>query len=372
MNNLEHLVNKLQQTKQCVEILSANFSIALADLVIVKFYTPESFTELIKQAKAHTKSVTLVGELSLVPLKVLSEYFDEVYVQQEYWVVELTEHIAPQNLPETGVELDIKYNFNTSNPEIYILTLKDNAKAESQLAGCTKSITDLGLKYNLFYGYDGTKGNFIETPEHLKSADYMRWIKVLDPELTVPEIACALGHIALWAHCITINKPVIVLEHDALMLRPLPDLSNVMSLEYLGHRDNFLKMQNSYGARHFEQALNVYKRSPQYKVRQQEQSDLQLVNKNFGFCRGLHAYAISPLIAKKLFGYVLENGLVNPADVIPRIGLVSIAKTGVFGIQAYNADHVSTISNIHYRAKDPNSGRKSTANIPGIYNTWPS
>lgn len=368
MNTLEHLVSNLKQTKQCAEVLSLDFSIALADVVVVKFYTAESFTELIGQAKLSNKDIVLVGELNLVSLKVLSKYFDEVQVYQDCWVVELKKDNSPvQALPETDASLDIKYNFDTSNPEIYILTLKDNAKAESQLAGCTKSITDLGLSYNLFYGYDGTKGDFIETPDHLKTADYMRWIKVVDPELTVPEIACALGHIALWAHCVTINKAILILEHDALLLKPLPDLSNIMSLEYLGHRDNFLQMQASYGARTFEQTLSVYKRTPQYKVREQQQSDLQLVNKNFGFCRGLHAYAISPFIAKKLFAYVLENGLINPADVIPRIGLVSIAKTGVFGIQAYNADHVSTISNIHYRARDPNSGRKSTANIPGVY-----
>lgn len=368
MSTLEHLVNTLKQTKNCVEVLSTNFSIALADLVVVKLYTTESFIELIQQVKTSNRNVILVGTLSVVPLKVLSEYFDEVYVHQDCWVVEVTQSTAACTLPETNLGLDIKYNFNKSNPEIYILTIKDNAKAESQLLGCVKSITDLGLDYNLFYGYDGTKGSFIETPEHLKSADYMKWIKVLDPKLTVAEIACALGHVALWAHCITINKPILILEHDALMLRPLPDLSNIMSLEYLGHRDNFLKMQTSYGARHFEQALGLYKRSSAYKIREQQQSDLQLVNKNFGFCRGLHAYAISPIIAKKLFGYILENGLINPADVIPRIGLVSIAKTGVFGIQAYNADHVSTISNIQYRATDPNSGRKPTVNIPGVYN----
>ena len=368
MTNLEHVVNELKQTRRSFEVLSADFSIALADLVIVRFFTPESFLNLIQQAKTSTKNVTLIGELSVVPLNVLSEYFDEVQVHQEYWVVEVPKTVTYTPLPETDSGLDIKYNFDKSNPEIYILTVKDNVKADTQLVGCVKSITDLGLDYTLFYGYDGTNRTSIQTPEHLKSADYMKWIKVLDPKLTVPEIACALGHAALWAYCITINKPIIILEHDALMLRPLPDLSNIMSLEYLGHRDNFVKMQSSYGARNFDQTLNVYKRSAMYKTREQEQSDLQLVNKNFGFCRGLHAYAISPIIAKKLFGYILENGIANPADVIPRIGLVSIAKTGIFGIQAYNADHISTISNIQYRAKDPNSGRKPTANIPGVYN----
>lgn len=368
MSNLEHLVNKLKQNKECIEVLSETFATALADLVVVKFYTLESFVKLVARAKSSNKNITLVGELSTVPLTVLSEYFDKVCLQEDCWVVTLVKDTPLQILPSTDASLDINYNFDTSNPEIYILTLKDNAKAESQLAGCINSITSLGLGYTLFYGYDGTKGGKIETPEHLKSTDYMRWIKVIDPKLTVPEIACALGHIALWAHCITVNKPIIILEHDALMLRPLPDLSNVMSIEYLGHRDNFVKMQTTYGARSYEQALAVYKRAPGYKLREQQQSDLQLVNKNFGFCRGLHAYAVSPIVAKKLFAYVLENGVSNPADVIPRIGLVSIAKTAVFGIQSYNADHVSTISNIHYRPSDGTSGRKPTQQIPGVYN----
>lgn len=369
MNN--SLIDELKQNNSFIEIVSAEVLIGSAELVIVKFYTPDTLRNLILQVKNSIKTVTLVGELNLIPIEILSEYFENIKVSGDYWLAYIIKEPYSKSLPSTDNYLNINYNFSVSNPEIYILTLKDNIKAEAQLVGCTKSITNLGLSYNLFYGYDGTNNNHIETPEHLKSAEYMKWIKVVDPELTTPEIACAMGHIALWAHCMTINKPIIILEHDALMLRSLPDLSNLMSLEYLGHRDNFIKMQNSYGARTFDQSLAVYKRTPQYTSRKHEQSDLQLVNKNFGFCRGLHAYAISPSIAKKLFNYILENGLINPADVIPRIGLLSIAKTGVFAIQSYNADNISTISNIEHSAINPNSGRKPTFNIPGVYNTCP-
>jgi GR25 family glycosyltransferase involved in LPS biosynthesis len=37
-------------------------------------------------------------------------------------------------------------------------------------------------------------------------------------------ISCAMSHQELWAICALMNEPILILEHDAVFLRPLPDI----------------------------------------------------------------------------------------------------------------------------------------------------
>jgi hypothetical protein len=38
---------------------------------------------------------------------------------------------------------------------------------------------------------------------------------------------CWLSHFALWQHCVKSNKPVVIMEHDALVTGPWPDDLNI-------------------------------------------------------------------------------------------------------------------------------------------------
>jgi GR25 family glycosyltransferase involved in LPS biosynthesis len=49
-----------------------------------------------------------------------------------------------------------------------------------------------------------------------------------------PTIGCFLSHAALWARCIDGDEPMVVCEHDAVFVAPLPDLSAVTHLCNLG------------------------------------------------------------------------------------------------------------------------------------------
>jgi hypothetical protein len=42
-----------------------------------------------------------------------------------------------------------------------------------------------------------------------------------------PCMATFLSHWSLWTHCVGINEPIVILEHDAIFVAPLPDLSVV-------------------------------------------------------------------------------------------------------------------------------------------------
>lgn len=38
------------------------------------------------------------------------------------------------------------------------------------------------------------------------------------------KIACSMTHFLLWRYCFETDKPLLILEHDAVFLRPLPDV----------------------------------------------------------------------------------------------------------------------------------------------------
>lgn len=44
-------------------------------------------------------------------------------------------------------------------------------------------------------------------------------------EFTSTEKAVWYSHFELWCKCVQLNKPIIVVEHDSKLVRPLPDLS---------------------------------------------------------------------------------------------------------------------------------------------------
>lgn len=38
------------------------------------------------------------------------------------------------------------------------------------------------------------------------------------------KIACSMSHFLLWKKCVELNEPILILEHDTVFLRPLPDV----------------------------------------------------------------------------------------------------------------------------------------------------
>ena len=62
----------------------------------------------------------------------------------------------------------------------------------------------------------------------------MSMIKITDHYLTRGEVACALSHISLWAHCVKIDQPIVILEHDAVMVKAFTQHQSYNSIVYLG------------------------------------------------------------------------------------------------------------------------------------------
>lgn len=100
----------------------------------------------------------------------------------------LQPYIVPATTPET-IDLDIKNNFNLE----YIKTLYDKAG----------KIRYTWPKTPVENGIDFSTGIYKRA---YAAAD---WRKVA---------ACTISHMKMWQHCIDLNEPILILEHDAYFI----------------------------------------------------------------------------------------------------------------------------------------------------------
>jgi GR25 family glycosyltransferase involved in LPS biosynthesis len=119
---------------------------------------------------------------------------------------------------------------------------------------------------------------------------------------------CFFSHYYLWLECLQTNTPLVILEHDGYMLKPLPN-------NILDTFEDVLKLDR----------LDPYSKS--YNKVLEQESDLpftiekyiNLENKNpnkigtGNYFKGAYAYIIKPAGAKKLIDHINKNGHV-PAD----------------------------------------------------------
>lgn len=256
--------------------------------------------------------------------------------------------------------LNIHYDRTKTIAETLIISILNNENSIKCATRAMNSCLRVGQPNpKLFWAYDGTDKTTIKTPEHLKNSDAMQLIKVMDTSLTITEVSCFLSHIAAWLHCIKINKPVVILEHDSIMLKPFTELLVSNSLEYLGHIGELAKKVKITDPT----ILQYYLSSNKYtddSVRYLDVPLTQLINTNYLLILGLHNYAIDPFVARKLFSYVLKYGLINPADAVIEQHEFSLIQTGIFAVQSPDSEYTSTIDS------EQKGSRKYTYAIPSV------
>lgn len=215
--------------------------------------------------------------------------------------------------------VNINYSFDRKIESAYIITLKDNPTSERLAQRCKDSCDSLGMPNKFWHGFNGT-GSQIITPDHLKSASHMSWFKVIDSELSTSEVACALSHISLWCHCIEIDKPIIVFEHDALMVKKIEEHPLFNSIIYLGCEEQYNNQYQLY-------------MTPIHGT----------IARNYNFIWRAHAYVIDPQVAKNMVSYVLKQGIFESLDIMMRADQFTIIQLGFF---AYDSPerHNTTIT----------------------------
>jgi GR25 family glycosyltransferase involved in LPS biosynthesis len=269
---------------------------------------------------------------------------------------------APNQIGFTADDyVRIDHNYSLDIEKAYILSIPNNEKSSVQTEKCRVSLERVGMDYQIFPGFDGTGLDSIQTPDHLKNKDFIKWIRIMDHQLSITEVCCALGHLALWAHCMTINQPIVILEHDAIMLSPYTKMLGCNMLEYLGHKGEVKFLCKEYGVDSLEELLPLAAQGahpPQLR-----RAMLNTVNYNWRYPLGLHAYAIDPMMARRLFSHVITEGLINPIDAMVRADKFTVLQGGIYACQNEDSELLTTIE---HRDTVSGYGRKTTYTLPGV------
>lgn len=223
--------------------------------------------------------------------------------------------------------MNLLNSYNTDIDCAYIIRVKGHKKSEQLAKRCSDSCDKVGMPWQYWDGYDAT-GKGIIPPKG--ESPIMNIIKVTDHYLRKGEIANSLNHIRLWAKCACEDKPLMVLEHDAIMIKPCRKHVLFNSICYLG------------GAEQAKKNWGVYPTPP-------HGSD----GHNFHFILRTHAYTIDPTVARSLLSHVIKHGITGPSDMLVRADLFPIHQIGLY---AYDEEAESIILN------RPTRGRPSERN----------
>lgn len=211
----------------------------------------------------------------------------------------------------------LNFSYNLEVESAYIITVKGNPTSETLSARCAASCEQVGMPYKTFEAIDGTSGT-LKVPLSLESCSYLSWIKWIVPTLTITEVACVLSHFALWCRCIELDQPIVILEHDAIMVKAYKEYTGYNTIMYFGSS---------------EQAVGGW---PVLSIPPHGS-----YGPNYHFILRAHAYAIDPAIAKNMVAHVIKYGIREPLDFIMRADIFPIAQTDLF---AYDKPGITTIT----------------------------
>jgi glycosyl transferase family 25 len=199
----------------------------------------------------------------------------------------------------------LSYHYNLEVESAYIITLKGHAESEAMAQRCIESCIDVGQSAQIYDAFDGTSGRII-VPDHSRDKDYLKLLKMVNFTLTPPEVCCLLSHYALWCKCVEMDRPIVILEHDAVMLQKYTHHNALNNIVYLGSG---------------EQVRNQY--CGLIPIHAQISPDFRYIYKT-------HAYAIDPMVARNLASHLIKYGITTPVDCMIRADLFPIVQHGIF------------------------------------------
>ena len=215
------------------------------------------------------------------------------------------------------MEVDtLTHSMNFDEVEAYIITIKNNDISENMSARCQSSCEAIGQPYYVWDAF-AVENDKIIYPDHAKDQDHYRFMKLYNDKLTLGETATILSHYSLWSHCIKIDRPIVILEHDSIMVKPYTHHEGFNQIHYLG---NLQQLQ--------EGRFNTF---PIHAA----------ATHNYHFICRAHAYAIDPFIAKQLVSHLIKFGLLAPADMLIRADLFNIVQNDFY---AYDLPGETTIT----------------------------
>ena len=220
----------------------------------------------------------------------------------------------------------------------YIISIQGNKVSEQLTQQCFASCEKVGQpNVNVFPAFDATGSKVkvqqhdlglpvgelgsIKVPEFLQGQAFLNFLRLKRCDLLMTQIACFLSHYSLWCMCLDKDRPIVILEHDAVMVKKYLRHNYLNNIVYLGGN---------------EQIKGTLKDTDTIPPHASDQQGLDRF-----ICRA-HAYSIDPIMAKNLVSYAIRHGIITTADAIMRYDMFGIVQNGVY---AYDNSHdLSTIT----------------------------
>ena len=214
----------------------------------------------------------------------------------------------------------------------YIISIQGNKVSEQLTQQCLASCEKVGQpNVNVFPAFDATGSKVkvqqhdlglpvgelgsIKVPEFLQGQAFLNFLRLKRCDLLMTQIACFLSHYSLWCMCLDKDMPIVILEHDAVMVKPFLRHNYLNNIVYLG------------GSEQKNGSLRDTDTIPPHA------SDQQGLDRFI--CRA-HAYSIDPIMAKNLVSYAIHHGIITTADAMMRYDMFGIVQNGVY---AYDNPH---------------------------------
>jgi hypothetical protein len=203
--------------------------------------------------------------------------------------------------PHKGAPLQARAAVNGLNLSLVVEDIIDTALIISgpHTMRAKQSVENLGYKpvvVSSFYypdkfalnislkDYYSESFSCVEIPIGFVENSWPYQVKMLAQHLTYYDVCRIFNHMSAWDYSIRTNKPIVVLEHDAVLhdkhhfMHPRFNSINMLSdMFYHQHNDNWV-------------------------------------------CgSGVHAYAIDCRAAKKLFNKIMGEGMINPLELLFRV-----------------------------------------------------
>ena len=220
----------------------------------------------------------------------------------------------------------------------YIISIQGNEVSQKLTQQCYESCQKVGQpNVNVFPAFDATDSKIkvqnhdlgkpigelgtIKVPEFLQGQAFLNFLRLKRADLLMTQIACFLSHYSLWCMCLDIDRPIVILEHDAVMIKPYLRHHYLNNIVYLGGYEQVA------GSLHAKDTIPPHA------------TDHKGLDRFI--CRA-HAYAIDPTIAKNLVAYSIHHGLITTADAMMRFDMFGIVQDGVYAYD--NPQGLSTIT----------------------------
>ena len=214
----------------------------------------------------------------------------------------------------------------------YIISIQGNEVSEQLTQQCLASCQKVGQpNVQVFPAFDATGSKVkvqqhdlglpvgelgsIKVPEFLEGQAFLNFLRLKRCDLLMTQIACFLSHYSLWCMCLDKDRPIVILEHDAVMVKPFLRHNYLNNIVYLGGSEQIG------GSLHAEDTIPPHA------------SDQQGLDRFI--CRA-HAYSIDPIMAKNLVSYAIHHGIITTADAMMRYDMFGIVQNGVY---AYDNPH---------------------------------